>query len=254
MKEAAEFQRYQRALTAHLRSPQQHNPPCGVSPHRVAVHADLIFNNFNGFLESTFPVLRRVLKKKRWQQTVRACLSEYRSPYPLFRHIPLAFLDWLATLDLAARGLPPFAVELAHYEWLELKLDMDPRRARWRKHAYAPLEQALPVNPVLELHAYRFPVHCIGPDQHAQQPAAAPVFLLLWRNRAHQVRFMTLNAAAAQLLCALQQGESAINAVTRLGLPVSDRHDELQQLLDRWLAEDILLGRARPRLASSSRR
>lgn len=252
MKKQLEFQRYQFELTAHLRNPEQQNPPVGVDAQRVAVHADLVFNNFNSFLESTFPVLRGILKNKRWHQTVRACLNEYRSPYPLFRQIPLAFLDWLSTLDLVARGLPPFTLELAHYEWLELKLDLDPRAPRWRKKAHAPLEQALPVNPVLELHAYRFPVHCIGPGLQPKQPAAEPVFLLIWRNRSHQVRFMTLNAAAAQLLFALQQGESAVSAAKHLGLPAADRCEELQNLLNQWLAEDILLGRAQTRAVISS--
>lgn len=247
MKSRPAFQSYQLALAAHLRNPEQQEPPADTCKQRLAIYADLIFNNFNGFLESTFPVLRRVLQKKRWTRMVRACLCEHRSPYPLFRDIPYAFLDWLASVDLADRGLPPFTLELAHYEWLELKLDVDVRSTRWPKRAYAPLEQALAVNPVLELHAYRFPVHCISAQLQPAQPAAEPVFLLVWRNRAHHVRFMTLNAAAAQLLLALQQGETALSAGLRLGQHAASQGAELQQLLNQWLADDILIGRAKVR-------
>lgn len=233
------FQIYQLALTAHLRSPKEVGRPASTSKKRVAIYADLVFNNLNSFLETTFPVLRAVLKKKRWKQLVRLFLRDHRSDYPLFRDIPLALLDYLATLNLGSCGLPPFTLELAHYEWLELKLDVDARRPRWATRPLLPIDRPLAVNPVLELVAYRYPVHAIGPSCQPDTPAAEPNFLLVWRNRQHRVRFMQLNSAAAQLLHALQQGQSPHNAVGNL----STTMEAVPGLLASWFDADILLGR-----------
>ena len=127
------FQEYQLALTQHLRAPKDTERPDGTSKKRVGIYAELVYNNLNSFLESAFPVLRQILKKKRWKQLTRNFLRDHRSHSPLFRDIPKAFLDYLATLSLAEQDLPPFTMELAHYEWLELAIDIHPQKVRWTK-------------------------------------------------------------------------------------------------------------------------
>lgn len=248
------FQAYQLAFTAHLRDPDQVKRPAGSSKRRCAIYQELVFNNINSFLESAFPVLRRIVRKKRWHGLVRSFLVEHRSHYPLFRHLPLAFLEYMGTLDLQQRGLPDYSLELAQHEWLELKLDTHPAQARWLKQAAAPLDLALRVNPVLELHAWRYPVHQISRDWQPEAPSALPVFLLCWRDRQHRVRFMQLNAPAARLLHGLQQGYTALQMAAQLsseGLSLSE--EELTAQLQAWLEADVLIGRSARRRLTSSR-
>lgn len=238
------FQDYQFALTQNLRAPKTVARPANTVPKRVSVYAELIYNNLNGFLESAFPVLRKILKKKRWKKLTRDFLRDHRSQSPLFRDIPQAFLDYLSTVDLQAAGIPPFALELAHYEWLELALDIHPQKVRWPKTVSLDMTQPVRVNPVLELVAYQFPVHQISPDNQPNTASGGPYFLLLWRNRHHRVGFKVLSAASAQLLHALQRGVSPIQAAVEI-LSGGQDHSHLEAILNEWLGEDVLVGKGK---------
>lgn len=238
------FQEYQLALTQHLRAPKDTERPDGTSKKRVGIYAELVYNNLNSFLESAFPVLRQILKKKRWKQLTRNFLRDHRSHSPLFRDIPKAFLDYLATLALAEQDLPPFTLELAHYEWLELAIDIHPQKVRWTKTRNIALDQPLRLNPALELVAYAYPVHQISPKNQPGAPAAAPYFLLVWRNQHHRVCFKTLSPQSAQLLHGLQQKQSPLQTAALLNWDASFT-DEIKATLKEWLEEDIVVGCAR---------
>lgn len=240
------FQQYQLDLTAYLRDPQQVARPAGSDAERCEVYRDLIFNTINSFLESAFPVLSSVLGSEQWHARVRRFITDHRSRYPLFRQLPLAFLEYLSSLDLSAEQLPAFAVELAHHEWLELKLDTDKRQVRWPRSAQLAWDERLRFNPVMELHAYRHAVQLISRTQQPRHASAEPVFLLAWRDREHRVRFMQLNASAAQLLHLLQEGASAGQATHMLsGQGLHLDKDVVLQQLQQWQSEDILIGRRR---------
>lgn len=234
------FQDYQLQLAAHIRDPDHQPRPDGTRKHRVRVYSELVFNNINTFLEAAFPVLRRVVRKKRWHRLVRAFLRDYRSPYPLFRHIPLAMLDFLAGLDLDAAGLPPFALELAHYEWLELQASVHPATIKPSRGMRLSGDRGVRVNATLELHAYRFAVQRVSRTWVPDTPEPAPVFLAVWRNQRHEVRFMQLNAGAAQLLHALREGATLDQAATAAGLDPAA--PALSDLLQEWHAQAVLLG------------
>jgi hypothetical protein len=98
--------------------------------------------------------------------------------------------------------------ELAHYEWVELALDV----------SQEVLPDCLPVDNLLEsiphLSAlawslcYQYPVHKIGPN-FALQEAAEPTFLLVYRDRGDKVQFMELNAPTSRLLEMIRLNETA---------------------------------------------
>jgi hypothetical protein len=55
---------------------------------------------------------------------------------------------------------------------------------------------------------YRFPVHEMGPDSLPETAPAQPTYLVVYRNRSDEVKFMALNPVTARLLDLLLQDET----------------------------------------------
>ncbi|MFT7176490.1 MAG: hypothetical protein ACJAUG_002496 [Halioglobus sp.] len=96
---------------------------------------------------------------------------------------------------------PPFMAELAHYEWVELALDVsqDEIDSAAVDVDVDPLEAVPVLSPVAWVLSYRYPVHKIGAAYQPNEPTD-PTFLAVYRDRSDSVKFMELNAAAARLL------------------------------------------------------
>lgn len=88
--------------------------------------------------------------------------------------------------------------------------------------------------------SYQFPVHRIGPEFQPGQVPEQPTFLVVYRNRQHEVKFLEANAVTMRLLQLLEEadmtGEAALLAVAEeLKHPdpsqvVNSGHDLLTQL------------------------
>ena len=116
------FQAFQHAFARHLRDPHHTPRPAGVPARRMAVYNELLFNNVCGFLDSCFPVSRRVLGEARWRRLGRSFYRDWPLHSPLYREIPREFVRYLQQTD--GLRLPAWLPELAHYEWAELAVDV----------------------------------------------------------------------------------------------------------------------------------
>ncbi len=238
----------QASLADAVRQPQQPAPQ--FSAQRLQVYRDLVFNNVEGFLRGTFPVLHRLLPALKWQQLARDFVREHRCHSPYFLEISREFLDWLQQRGIGDDE-PPFLLELAHYEWLELALDIDECDLAAIDATNGDLLAQRPLlSPLVELCGYRFPVHRIGPEFQPQQPDAEPTWLLVWRNRDDNVEFMALNAVSARLMALLQdQDDHRSGAELLAQLATELQHPQPQQvvefgatLLRQWHGQQIILG------------
>jgi hypothetical protein len=201
-----EFQQYQQAFCAYTRNPRSVPRPSGVDPKRIALYAELLFNNMEGTLSSCFPVCRKVLGVRRWQRLVREFFAVHRCTTPLFRQIPEEFLRWLDGGSLPE--LPPFLPQLAHYEWVELAVGVSDalQPSGWK--ADIDLLDNIPVlTTALMLLSYDWPVQKISPRFKPGQPLPEPLWLLVFRDAADEVRFNEVNPVSAQLIQLLQAGE-----------------------------------------------
>lgn len=160
---------YQQAFAAHLRNPQQYATPTAVDPQRMQIYVDLLFNNLQDFLSTTFPVTYSILSNNEWLSLVRAFYAEHACQTPYFREIAGECVQWLSQRQpsLALCQKYPFLIELMHYEWVEIALLSDPS-AIDDNLIQAPadlLNNPLVLNPVLLLQAYQYPVQRISPQQ-----------------------------------------------------------------------------------------
>jgi len=196
------FTRVQTAFAANIRDPENNPAPQDVEDRRMQIYRELFYNNVEGFISGTFPVLRQIYSDTDWHALVREYFSRHRSRTPLFHEIPREFLNWLESEHSSNPADPPFLYELAHYEWVELALSIaEPASDRTQVDPDGDLLKGIPVLSPLAWHlAYRYPVHRIGPDYQPQQPGALPTFLVVYRDRDDQVGFLEINAVTKRLL------------------------------------------------------
>lgn len=184
-------------LTRYLRDPDCEPAPPGIEPRRLQVYRELLFNNIESLLAGNFPVIRRTLGEA-WPSLVRRFYRDHRCQTPLFPEIAREFLRFIEANPEAG---PPWLGELAHYEWVELALQIsEARQDGVEADPDGDLLDASPVlSPVAWPLAYRWPVHRIGPDFLPDQPPATPTLLMLRREPDGKVRFSELSPLAFRL-------------------------------------------------------
>jgi hypothetical protein len=206
--------RLQRDFAAHIRDPESHPAPAEIEGRRMAIYRRLFFNNINSLLAANFPVLRALHDDDRWRILTRDFYANYRCQTPLFPEIAREFLCYLQDHRGERDGDPPFMLELAHYEWVELALSLDEHELD--QVAADPAGNLLSGQPVLSPLAwalsYRFPVHLIKPDYQPLEAPARATHILVYRNRSDDIKFMQLNDVTRLLLQQLQESPQLTGA------------------------------------------
>jgi hypothetical protein len=196
----------QMQMARHLRHPEGAPGPDGVEERRLKIYRDLIYNNVEGFVSGGFPVLRTLYSDTDWHALVRGFLNGHRCQSPYFLEISQEFIRYLLEEHQQRECDPPFLAELAHYEWVELALDVSEEELPPEQPEVDVECAILRLSPLAWVLSYQYPVHQIGPNHQPTEPGQ-PTFLAVYRNRDDQVRFMELNAATARLLELLREND-----------------------------------------------
>jgi len=208
----ADFIETQLGFTAYLRNPEQAPCPTDVPARRMQAYRELLTNNVESAISACFPVLRGIIGETRWLALVHEFFASHRAHSPIYREIPAEFRAWLAATPLTdLKSKFPFLLELTHYEWMELALDIDP--------AEIPVDGIDPqgdmlagrpvLNPLARLLNYHYPVHRVGPDVVPTEPPAQPTRLVMVRNRQHEISFLEVNPLVARLIETLAESSAA---------------------------------------------
>ena len=197
----------QNTLGLYLRDPDHCVPPAGMDVTRAQVYRDLIFANLSSLLSGTFPVLIKILGDEHWRSLVRIFLRDYRAHTPKFGEIAKEFVEFLASEPqaLSEGAWPPFMVELAHYEWVEMALQQSEADPLPLSDAGLLLDRPLQVAPLAWPLAYAWPVQSVGPDYQPQTAPAQPTLLLVRRAEDWSVKFSALSPLAWRLLQRIEE-------------------------------------------------
>jgi hypothetical protein len=209
----ARLKAQQYGFAAHLRDPAVNAAPEGLEDRRLQIYRELFYNNIEGLLSGNFPVIHRLLKGDAWHTLVRDFYREHRCHTPLFPELGREFLRYLETRQQRGDGDPPFLLELAHYEWVELALSLDETDIAQIEHDRdGGLLDRIPLpSPLAWPLAYSWPVQQIRPDFQPTEPPAQPTFLLVVRDRRDRVQFKAFDALGFQLMQALHANEAGLN-------------------------------------------
>lgn len=236
----------QRSFAGHLRDPARYPVPSTVDPRRMAVYRELFFNNIDGLLSANFPVLRRTLDEPCWRSLVEEFCCEHRAQTPLFTEIGQEFVHFLDARPDDSRA--PWLTELAHYEWIELALQIadDPLPA------HAPqadlLDDMLLLSPYCRALAYQWPAHRIGPHYLPDTAPSNPSLLLARRQADGSIMFSELSPLLFRLIELLeaQSSRSGLQLLQQLAAeasmgPTDDFIADGKRMLERLRDQGCLL-------------
>lgn len=216
------FQQTQLAFAQYLRDPDAAPAPVAIEDRRMGIYRDLVYNNIESLIATVFPVLRSLHSSERWHAMVRDFIRLHRCHTPYFLEISEEFLQFLTQEYQPPNNDFPFLCELAHYEWLELALDVsDLELPPSNEIPQDILGAQFNLSPLAVYSTYQYPVHKISPQFKPCDPE--PAYLVVYRNRADKVRFMAVNSLTLRLLYLMQS-----NAVAPLGEHLDIICSELQ--------------------------
>ncbi|MEZ9820391.1 DUF2063 domain-containing protein [Shewanella sp. 10N.286.45.A1] len=189
------------------------NPlPEGIEARRMKIYRELFFNNVDGFVSNAFPVLKSLYSEQDWQQRVQQFFVEHDCHTPIFIEIAQEFLLFLQTEYTATEQDPPFMLELAHYEWLELVVAVAQESPQQKlinaTDAGVITAIALSVSSTSQIAQYTFDVQHISEDYRPSEPTEAPQFFCIYADFDDEVSFLQLNPLTAQVLAYMSQFES----------------------------------------------
>lgn len=216
------FQQIQLDFTRYLRSPELNPLPQGMEQRRMAVYRELVVNNIAGLLSGVFPVIRSLLSDAEWNQLIADFIAQHCCKTPYFLEISEEFLQYLVSSKALQQTLP-FICELAHYEWIELAVDVSeeelPTQQPVPQDIFAATFSLSPL--AIPLH-YEYPVHKIASNFIPNIPE--PVDLVVYRNYADAVKFLQISSHTQRLLQLMQ-----INPEATLGQQIQHLAPDLGQ-------------------------
>ncbi len=196
------FQKEQYAFTASIRQPTGQFYPSNKAPYRMEVYQKLLFNNIKSLVSACFPILTSLVDDDYWTEIIYAFLQRHRALTPYFHKIPEEFIDFLQQEWPITLTAPPFLMELAHYEWVELALDLsnDDISSLNFSAEQAFLHTHYQISPLAWSLRYNFSVHKIGLDYIPIAKETTATHIVVYRNSDDKVEFMLLNTVTAKLL------------------------------------------------------
>lgn len=233
-----------RAFAGHLRDPVAHPAPPGIEDRRLQVYRELVFNNLRELLSGNFPVIRRTLPADAFDALVRDFLAHHRARTPLFPEVAQEFVRFLEQRALAGADDPPWLAELAHYEWVELALQLadtpmpahEAHRDPGSPPGHALLDGVPMVSPLAWPLAYAWPVQQIGPAHVPAAQPATPTLLLVRRDERGDIHFSTLSPLVYRLLELLDAGEALSGRATLTQLAQDAGTRDTQAFMDEGAA------------------
>lgn len=202
------FRKTQQQFVNAVREPAFYEGKSDDERRRMGIYQSLFFNNIGNFLQSGFPVLYSIVSEEVWEKVVRRFFVEHNCRSPYFAQIGKEFVEYLSSEPACLEWLPPFASELAHYEWLELDVSIRREDNMPEGNRY----NGIAMSPLASLVSYTYPVHLIGEDYLPDGPSPERNYYVVYRKKDYSVQFLHINAMTALLL---QHVESANGDITR---------------------------------------
>jgi len=199
----------QARLANAIRHPEQ-GDNLGVESRRLAIYQSLFFNNLDGFISNTFPVLKTLFNEDDWLTLVRHFFQTHSCETPFFLQISQEFLIFLNQQSIETDNIyqwlsnwPEYGYQLAHWEWMELYADSYANQEPLSKPIEGDLaEQSVQPIETAWVQAYDYPVHKIQVGMHVSQE---PTYLMIYRDATDNVGFVELNPLSYVLFEKLQQ-------------------------------------------------
>ena len=205
------FIQIQHEFTRYIRNPDKNSKPKGIEQRRLDIYTELFYNNVESFLSDSFPVLKEIIQEARWHEIAHNFFEHHASKTPYFLKISEEFIAYLQHEYIAHDSDPDFMLELAHYEWMELVLDVSEEEMDASNiDPQGDLLHGVPVlSALVQALSYRYPVHLLNAQYQPKAPLEQPTCILIYRNKDDEVGFMQSNPVTHRLIELLGETEGA---------------------------------------------
>ena len=198
---AVALRQFQEAFGGYLRRQAHDDDDSALVPERVGrLYQELIFNSVANFPQQCFPICKRLLGEQ-FDTLCRAFFQDYPLHSPYFTQINQDFVRFLESQP----SLPEGVAELAHYEWVELLVDIDSDKKPIV--VLASDEGDIALNPSLQNLHYGHAVHLMTPMSDLADLKACETFLLMYRRSDDSVETMQTNALTHLLIEFMQHSD-----------------------------------------------
>ncbi len=200
------FREVQSSFIDYIRDPGR-PLPVDTDARRMKVYRELFFNNVEGFVSNGFPVLRSLYGDEQWQALVQQFFVTHDCQTPIFVEIAGEFLQFLITEYQPQDTDPPFLLELAHYEYLELQVAVAKESGNHQTLELINQDDLLLLSDCARVAQYAFEVQHISAEYQPDEPASRPQCFCVYRDEEDEVQFLALAPLTAQVLSMLHQSE-----------------------------------------------
>lgn len=201
------FFQIQQSFIDHIKQPSSKLPD-GTNARRMKVYRELFFNNVEGFVSSSFPVLKTLYTKDKWLTLVQTFFADHDCQTPIFIEIAQEFLAFLQTEYKFKSSDPAFMLELAHYEYMELVVAVAKDNPQHKQINTPIIDQAFCLSDTAKVLQYSFDVQHISDEYRPETPSDSAQFFCLYCDDQDEVIFLQLTPLSAQLLGFLSQYEA----------------------------------------------
>ncbi len=203
------FQENQLAFTEYLRRPEGHEKAEEQIPRQQQIYRDLIYKNINQCIADIFPITKNIILEPDWEIMIREFISVHRLQTPYFLEICQEFLAYLMHTRKSLPTDYPFILELAHFEWVQLTVDIADIHFPEYQHNLGPIESSLwKVSPLVVGLTYSYPVHIIDECYLPREPSAQSTYLLVYRNKNDDLKILETDSISLRIIQLLQVHEN----------------------------------------------
>ncbi len=191
------FQETQSLFCKHLRLQAKQPLPDNVTKEQMDLYQSLNFGNMLEAISPCFPVAKSLVSKEDWHDYVKAFIKTLSRTNPFFNQLPYAFLQFMQ--QRADIVLPEFYLELLHYEWLELYIELlDVTVLDQEVHLEALDISELSLSPLAEIAYYHYPLDKVSKDFIPKEPE--DFYVAVYRDADDKVNFLRLNQLTYNLI------------------------------------------------------
>lgn len=247
------FQKAQLDFIDYLRKPEADVKIEKQKSRQQEFYRDLIYKNINQCIADVFPITKNIVAEPDWQIMIRDFISTHRLQTPYFLEICQEFLVYLIHTRKPLVTDYPFMVELAHFEWIQLALDIsnaDMNDVDFPESQYhsAPSENSLwKASPLLVCLTYSFPVHIIDECYLPTEKNTSPTYLLVYRDRKDDIKILETDNLSMRIIQLLQVHEN-INQPQIFQLLSAELDNHQKEIMQArilpvlsWLAENEIV-------------
>ncbi|KAB1064062.1 HvfC family RiPP maturation protein [Salibacter halophilus] len=220
----------------------------GARDDRLHHYRRLVYNVVKGVLDQGFPIAKEIMGEERWDDLVFDFFKRHKCQENEVWKMPSELVEFVDKTNYQESIGLPYLPELLLFEWLEIQVHgMQDVALPNTQEFGSDLDEALVLNPYLEIAQFQYPVHLRSASE--MEANKGHYYLLIYRELdSHLVKFMNLTGFTAILLDTLGQSPKTLrHALNEMGqsLGMEITHEIEQkaiEFIEKMVEKGVVLG------------